>query len=69
MTNLGRTCIADTCDQPATQVGVLDFPGRRVEIVLCDEHVEKLQSGAATSLRQDRSPQGSFREPVLHFLN
>ena len=67
MTDLGRTCNADACEQPATQVGSLDFVARGVELVLCDKHVEKLRFGASTSLRLDRGPQGGFREPVLRF--
>ncbi|WP_139246011.1 hypothetical protein [Geodermatophilus amargosae] len=67
MTDLGRTCNADACDQPATQIGSLNFVAREVELALCDEHVEKLRSGASTSLRLDRGPQGGFREPVLRF--
>jgi len=67
MTDLGRTCNADSCDQPATEVGSLDFVARGVELGLCGEHVEKLRSGASTSLRLDRDPRGGFREPVLHF--
>ncbi len=67
MTDLGRTCNADPCDQSATKGGALDFVARGVELVLCDEHVEKLRSGASTSLRLDRDPRGGFREPVLRF--
>lgn len=67
MTSLGHTCDAAGCEREATQVGVLDLPGRRVELRLCDEHVDRLHAGKVRQVRQDRKSDGGWGRAAASF--
>ena len=67
MTSLGHPCDAKACEREATQAGMLDLPGRHVELRLCDEHVDKLRAGAVRSSSEERGTDGRWKRAAAFF--
>lgn len=67
MANSEKTCDADMCTLDATRSGVVELPGRNVELRLCDEHQEQVSAGKVRELRQTRGADGTWNRVVALF--
>lgn len=67
MTDASRTCDAEGCRRPATQVGTAELPIRPIELRLCDTHVAALRARKLRSISQDRKWRGGYERPQVFF--